>query len=87
MIFGPVLFILLKVRGTSYLVQGISCLVGGIFICCPLTLYIPSTFHIPLSPKLHGHRRGTTLPGLSMSRGKEKLGQAQEVGWVYTFPF
>jgi hypothetical protein len=32
--------------------QGISCLVGGIFICCPLTLYIPRTFHIPLSPTI-----------------------------------
>ena len=50
MICFPVLFILLKGRGTSYLAQGISYLVGGIFICCPLTLYIPRTFHIPLSP-------------------------------------
>ena len=50
MICCPVLFILLRGRGTSCLARGISCLVGGIFICCPLTLYIPRTFHIPLSP-------------------------------------
>ena len=44
MLVCPVLFILLKGKGTSYLV-------GGISICCPLTLYIPTTFHIPLSPR------------------------------------
>ena len=41
MICCPVLFILLKGRGTSYLAQGISYLVGGIFICGSLTLYTP----------------------------------------------
>ena len=53
MICCPVLFILLKGRGTSYLARGISCLVGGICICCPLTLYIPRIFHIPLSPTIN----------------------------------
>ena len=32
-------------------------MVGGIFICCPLTLYVPRTFHIPLSPNLHPDHR------------------------------
>ena len=26
-----------------------TCLVGGIFMCCTLILYIPTRFHIPLS--------------------------------------
>ena len=39
MLVCPVLFILLKGKGTSYLV-------GGIFLCRLISLYIPQSFHI-----------------------------------------
>ena len=42
MIYCPVLFILLKGSGTS-------CLGGGIFVPCPVILYISKTFNIPLN--------------------------------------
>ena len=50
MICCPVLLILLKGRGKYNLLEGTSCLVGGISYDVPLDCIFLSIFHIPLIP-------------------------------------
>ena len=86
MIGRPVLFIIVKGRATSYLARGISCLAGGIFICCPFMLHIPHTFHNPLSPNTETtNSRQFSISTSDIRSGKSHqltMGLIAEVVWA-----